>query len=61
SGKKHSNQGWWWDDFTEHPGYANKEETSMVSSKEKVTCAVIFRQHITWKQQLDQEHISSRQ
>ncbi|KIK74981.1 hypothetical protein PAXRUDRAFT_174208, partial [Paxillus rubicundulus Ve08.2h10] len=61
SGKKCSNQGWWWDHFTEHPGYANKESTSMVSGKAKVTCSVIYRRHVTWEQQLDQEHIGTGQ
>ncbi|KIK93675.1 hypothetical protein PAXRUDRAFT_144554, partial [Paxillus rubicundulus Ve08.2h10] len=53
--------GWWWDHFTEHPGYVNKEETSMISSKAKVTCTVIFGQHVAQEQQLDQEHISTGQ
>ncbi|KIK94213.1 hypothetical protein PAXRUDRAFT_143331, partial [Paxillus rubicundulus Ve08.2h10] len=53
--------GWWWDHFIEHPGYANKEEMSMVSSKAKVTCTAIFGQHVTLEQQLDQEQISTRQ
>ncbi|KAF8549193.1 hypothetical protein OG21DRAFT_1488736 [Imleria badia] len=57
SGKKRSNRGWWWDHFTEHPGYANKEENSMVSRKAKVICTGAYKQCITREQQADQEQI----
>jgi hypothetical protein len=40
---------------------ANKEETSMVSGKAKVTCTAIYGQHVTSEQQLDQENISTGQ
>ncbi|KIK78661.1 hypothetical protein PAXRUDRAFT_163387 [Paxillus rubicundulus Ve08.2h10] len=52
---------WWWNHFAEHLGYANKEDTSMVSSKAKVICKVIYEQHIAWEQQLDQEQVSMGQ
>jgi hypothetical protein len=57
SGKKRSNRGWWWDHSTEHPGYANKEERSMVSRKVKVICTGAYEQCITREQQADQEQI----
>jgi hypothetical protein len=54
--KKRSTR-WWWNHFAEHPGYANKEDTSMVSGKAKV----IYEQHIAREQQLDQEQVSTGQ
>ncbi|KAG1727095.1 uncharacterized protein EDB91DRAFT_1339536 [Suillus paluster] len=38
SGKKKtqsSSQGWWWAEFTEHPGYESSEPASMVQQKAK--------------------------
>ncbi|KIK97537.1 hypothetical protein PAXRUDRAFT_72544, partial [Paxillus rubicundulus Ve08.2h10] len=60
-GKKRSNRGWWWDHFTEHPGYANKENASMVSSKAKVICTQIYEQRIAREQRMDQDQINMGQ
>ncbi|KAG1732754.1 hypothetical protein EDB19DRAFT_1911914 [Suillus lakei] len=41
SGKKKTrstNRGWWWTEFTEHPGYESSEPISMVQQKAKVIC-----------------------
>ncbi|KIK81257.1 hypothetical protein PAXRUDRAFT_156469 [Paxillus rubicundulus Ve08.2h10] len=59
--KKHSTRQWWWNHFAEHPGYTNKQDTSMVSGKAKVIYKVIYKQHITQEQRLDQEQVSTGQ
>ncbi|KIK77614.1 hypothetical protein PAXRUDRAFT_166287 [Paxillus rubicundulus Ve08.2h10] len=59
--KKHSTRQWWWNHFAEHLGYVNKEDTSMFSGKAKVICKVIYKQHITQEQQLDQKQVSTGQ
>ncbi|KIK75313.1 hypothetical protein PAXRUDRAFT_71207, partial [Paxillus rubicundulus Ve08.2h10] len=52
---------WWWNHFAEHPGYTNKQDTSMVSGKAKVIFKVIYEQHIAREQQLDQEQVGTGQ
>ncbi|KIK94293.1 hypothetical protein PAXRUDRAFT_783759 [Paxillus rubicundulus Ve08.2h10] len=59
--KKRSTRRWWWNHFAEHPGYANKQDTSMVNGKAKVICKVIYEQHIAREQRLDQEQVSTGQ
>ncbi|KAG2066159.1 hypothetical protein BDR04DRAFT_1107177 [Suillus decipiens] len=42
SGKKKTrstSRGWWWAEFTEHPGYENHEQESMVQQKAKLICS----------------------
>ncbi|KAI6145766.1 hypothetical protein BKA82DRAFT_144989 [Pisolithus tinctorius] len=59
TGKKQSSQGWWWDHFTEHPGYAMKEEHSMVSSKTKVICTAMYEQWITLEKEQNRQQIAA--
>ncbi|KIO03467.1 hypothetical protein M404DRAFT_145574, partial [Pisolithus tinctorius Marx 270] len=58
-GKKRSSWGWWWDHFTEHPGYATKEEHSMVSGKAKVICTPMYEQWITLEKEQDRQQIAA--
>lgn len=54
---KRSNQGWWWDHFVEHPGYAVKDPASMVSGKAKVVCARLYEQRVAHEQAMDEQQV----
>ena len=41
-----THRGWWWDEFTEHPGYENHAPESMVQQKAKLICSRQLEHHI---------------
>jgi hypothetical protein len=49
TGKKKArstSRGWWWAEFTEHPGYENNELESMVQQKAKLICSRQLERHV---------------
>ena len=49
TGKKKArstSRGWWWTEFTEHPGYENYESESMVQQKAKLICSRQLECHV---------------
>ncbi|KAG2041213.1 hypothetical protein BDR03DRAFT_1024683 [Suillus americanus] len=57
SGRKKTrstNRGWWWEEFTEHPGYESSEPAAMVRQKAKVICTRQLKHYVAAEQARDE-------
>lgn len=52
-----TSRGWWWAEFTEHPGYENSEPASMVQQKAKVICTRLLERHIAAERVCDEREV----
>ncbi|KAG1753645.1 uncharacterized protein EDB91DRAFT_1286022 [Suillus paluster] len=52
-----TSRGWWWAEFTEHPGYESSELASMVQQKAKVICTRLLEHHIAAEQVCDERRV----
>lgn len=50
-------RGWWWEEFTEHPGYKSSEPAAMVQQKAKVICTGQLEHYVAAEQARDEREV----